>query len=170
MRVHMTNPTLQPDPLPELGHPSEPAAERIAAGMRNRRRVLGDQWVDQAQAGRNAFNGEFQDLIAQYAWAEIWGRPALGDRARRLMVLSSLIALGAWSEFEMHVNAALEAATTAGGLSADDIKEVILQSAIYCGLPAANHAFKLAQGVLRARGGAERGAQAVRVPEMSQKQ
>jgi 4-carboxymuconolactone decarboxylase len=120
-------------------------------GMRHRRRVLGDAWVDQAQAKRNAFNTDFQDLITRHAWADIWGRPALGDKTRRFMVLSTLIALGAWGEFEMHVRAALDAQADSA-LTADEIKEVILQAAIYCGVPAANHATQIAQTVLKEKG------------------
>jgi 4-carboxymuconolactone decarboxylase len=77
-------------------------------GMANRRRVLGDAWVDKSIASKNSFNGEFQDLITRYAWNEVWGRPALGDKTRRLMVLSTMIALKAYEEFAMHVRAALD--------------------------------------------------------------
>lgn len=123
----------------------------VERGMVNRRRVLGDAWVDRSVAGRNAFNGEFQDLITRYAWNEVWGRPALGDRTRRLMVLSTMIALKAWEEFTLHVRAGLDGPPESR-LSADDIKEVILQAAIYCGVPAANHAFALAGDILREKG------------------
>lgn len=120
-------------------------------GMPHRRRVLGDAWVDKAQANRNAFNSDFQDLITRHAWADIWGRPALGDKTRRFMVLSTLVALGAWEEFELHLRAALDAQPDSR-LSADDIKEVLLQAAVYCGVPAANHAFKLAGAILKEKG------------------
>lgn len=123
----------------------------VERGMVHRRRVLGDAWVDRSVAGRNAFNGEFQDLITRYAWNEVWGRPALGDRTRRLMVLSTMIALKAWEEFTLHVRAGLDGPLESR-LSADDIKEVILQAAIYCGVPAANHAFALAGDILREKG------------------
>lgn len=123
----------------------------VALGMVHRRRVLGDAWVDRSLAGRNAFNGEFQDLITRYAWNEVWGRPALGDRTRRLMVLSTMIALKAWEEFTLHLRAGLDGPPESR-LSADDIKEVILQAAIYCGVPAANHAFALAGDILREKG------------------
>jgi 4-carboxymuconolactone decarboxylase len=109
-------------------------------GMINRRRVLGDAWVDKSIAKSNSFNGEFQDLITRYAWNEVWGRPALGDKTRRLMVLSTMIALKAYEEFAMHVRAALDGPPESR-LTPDDIKEVIMQAAIYCGVPAANHAF-----------------------------
>ncbi len=120
-------------------------------GMVNRRRVLGDPWVDKSIAGSNSFNSEFQDLITRYAWNEIWGRPALGDKTRRLMVLSTLIALKAYDEFVMHVRAALDGPADSR-LTPDDIKEVIMQAAIYCGLPAANHAMSLATSILREKG------------------
>lgn len=120
-------------------------------GLLNRRRVLGDAWVDQSLARRDELNAEFQDLITRYAWHEIWGRPALGDRARRLMVLSTLIALKSYEEFAMHVRAALDGPPESR-LTPDDIKEVILQAAIYCGVPAANHAFSVAREILREPG------------------
>ena len=120
-------------------------------GMTHRRRVLGDAWVDKSIAASNAFNGEFQDLITRYAWNEIWGRPALGDKTRRLMVLSTMIALKAYEEFALHVRAALDGPPESR-LTPDDIKEVILQAAIYCGVPAANHAFSVAAGILREKG------------------
>ena len=120
-------------------------------GMVNRRRVLGDAWVDKSIAKSNAFNSEFQDLITRYAWNEIWGRPALGDKTRRLMVLSTMIALKAYEEFVMHVRAALDGPAESR-LTPDEIKEVILQAAIYCGVPAANHAFALAGEILREKG------------------
>ena len=120
-------------------------------GLVNRRRVLGDAWVDRSLANRTDFNSEFQALITRYAWNEVWGRPALGDKTRRLMVLSTLIALKAFEEFAMHVRAALESETDSR-LTPDDIKEVILQAAIYCGVPAANHAFSIAGEILREKG------------------
>ena len=128
-------------------------------GMVNRRRVLGDAWVDKSIAGRNEFNAEFQDLITRYAWNEVWGRPAFGDKTRRLMVLSTLIALKAWEEFALHVRAGIDGPPESR-LTLDDIKEVILQAAIYCGVPAANHAFSVAGDILREKGllAAPRGA------------
>ena len=120
-------------------------------GMVNRRRVLGNAWVDQALAGNNAFNAEFQDLITRYAWNDIWGRPAFDDKTRRLMVLSTLIALKSYEEFALHVRAGLDGAPESR-LTPDDIKEVILQAAIYCGVPAANHAFAVAGNILREKG------------------
>lgn len=116
------------------------------AGLVNRRRVLGDAWVDKSLASRNAFNGEFQELITRFAWNEIWGRAGLDDRTRRLLVLAITIALGRWEEFRLHVRAGVEQS----GFSVEDLKEVIMQSAIYAGVPAANTAFHHADDLLRA--------------------
>jgi 4-carboxymuconolactone decarboxylase len=116
--------------------------DRAEAGLRRRREVLGDAHVDRALDARNDFNAEFQDLITRYAWGEIWTRPGLDERTRRLIVLATMIALGRDDEFTMHLRAALE-----HGVSKDDVKEVLLQSGIYCGLPAANGAFHLAEEV-----------------------
>ena len=118
--------------------------ERHERGMTLRRKVLGHSWVDRANARKNAFNSEFQDLITRYAWGEIWTRPHYDERTRRVLVIGTMIALDKWEEFRLHVRAAL----AEGGFSADDIKEIILQQAIYCGVPAANHAFKEAAEVL----------------------
>ena len=123
----------------------------MSQGLRNRRRVLGDAWVDKSLANVNDFNAEFQNLITRYAWQEVWGRPALGDKTRRLMVLSTMIALKAYEEFAMHVRAALDGPPESR-LSPDEIKEVIMQAAIYCGVPAANHAFSVAGAILREKG------------------
>ena len=120
-------------------------------GMLNRRRVLGDAWVDKSLANVNDFNAEFQNLITRYAWNDVWGRPALGDKTRRLMVLSTMIALKAYEEFAMHVRAALDGPPESR-LTPDEIKEVIMQAAIYCGVPAANHAFSVAGAILREKG------------------
>ena len=120
-------------------------------GLLNRRRVLGDAWVDKSLANVNDFNAEFQYLITRYAWQEVWGRPALGDKTRRLMVLSTMIALKAYEEFAMHVRAALDGPPESR-LTPDEIKEVIMQAAIYCGVPAANHAFSVAGAILREKG------------------
>jgi 4-carboxymuconolactone decarboxylase len=109
-------------------------------GMAVRRRVLGNAWVDRASANKNAFTAEFQDLITRYAWGEILTRPHFDERTRRILVIGTMMALDKWDEFRLHVRAAL----AEGGFSADDVKEIILQQAIYCGVPAANHAFKLA--------------------------
>ena len=118
--------------------------QRYDAGMARRREVLGAAWVDKANAGKTAFNTEFQDLITRYAWSEVWTRPHYDQRTRRVLVIGTLLALGSWDEFRLHVRAAL----TEGGFTPDDVKEIILQQAIYCGVPAANHAFKEAAAVL----------------------
>jgi 4-carboxymuconolactone decarboxylase len=119
--------------------------ERHEKGMARRRKVLGNAWVDRANASKTPLNEEFQDFITRYAWGEIWARPHFDERTRRILVIGSMIALGQWDEFRMHMRAAI----VEGGFSADDIKEIILQQAIYCGLPAANHAFKEAAGVMK---------------------
>lgn len=120
-------------------------SERKAAGMAVRKQVLGAAHVE--RAGKNATGkaAEFQDLITRYAWGEIWTRPGLDQRTRRILVLGTTIALGRWEEFKLHARAAM----TEGGFTADDIGEVILQQAIYCGLPAANTAFKELEAVSR---------------------
>ncbi|MFZ3215749.1 MAG: 4-carboxymuconolactone decarboxylase [Candidatus Acidiferrales bacterium] len=116
--------------------------ERHAAGMKVRRAVLGDAHVNKAEASKNAFSEPFQDLITRYAWGEIWSRPGLSRHTRSLLTLSMMIALNRGDEFRMHVRAALNNKVTR-----EEIQEVLLQSAIYCGVPAANAAFHLAQEV-----------------------
>jgi 4-carboxymuconolactone decarboxylase len=118
--------------------------ERHALGMAKRRKVLGNEWVDRANAKKSPFTEEFQDFITRAAWGEIWTRPHFDERMRRVLVIGTMIALAQWDEFRLHVRAAL----AEGNFSADDIKEVILQQAIYCGVPAANHAFKEAAKVI----------------------
>ena len=112
-------------------------------GMRTRREVLGDEHVDRAIAGTTEFTADFQDLITRYAWGEIWSRPGLDRRTRSCITLTALVALGREEELAMHVQAARRI-----GLTPDEIKEVLLHSAIYCGVPAANGAFAIAQAVL----------------------
>ncbi len=118
--------------------------ERYKRGMAKRRKVLGNAWVDRANAKKTAFNEEFQDFITRVAWGEIWTRPHYDERTRRILVIGTMLALDKWEEFRMHVRAAL----AEGGFTPDDIKEIILQQAIYCGVPAANHAFKEAADVI----------------------
>lgn len=118
--------------------------ERYQNGMAKRRKVLGAAWVDRANANKTPFNEEFQDFITRGAWGEIWTRPHYDDHTRRILVIGTMIALGQWDEFILHVRAAL----TEGGFSETDIKEIILQQAIYCGVPAANHAFKEAAAII----------------------
>ncbi|HZL31656.1 MAG TPA: 4-carboxymuconolactone decarboxylase [Pseudolabrys sp.] len=120
--------------------------ERYTQGMARRRKVLGAEWVDRANAKKNSFNEEFQDFITRGAWGEIWTRPHYDERTRRILVIGTMIALGQWDEFALHVRAALKE----GGFSESDIKEIILQQAIYCGVPAANHAFKEAAAIIDA--------------------
>ncbi len=112
-------------------------------GMKVRREVLGDEHVDRAVARASEFTGEFQELITRYAWGEVWARPGLDRRTRSCITLTALIALGRDHELELHLRAALR-----NGLTPDEVKEVLLQSAIYCGVPAANCAFAIAQRVL----------------------
>jgi 4-carboxymuconolactone decarboxylase len=112
-------------------------------GMRVRREVLGDEHVDRAIERTTDFTADFQDLITRYAWGEIWARPGLDRRTRSCITLTALIALGHFDELAMHIRAARR-----NGLTQDEIKEVLLQSAVYCGVPAANHAFAVAQQVL----------------------
>ncbi|MEA2420575.1 MAG: 3-oxoadipate enol-lactonase / 4-carboxymuconolactone decarboxylase [Thermoleophilaceae bacterium] len=112
-------------------------------GMKVRREVLGDGYVDAAVERTSAFTEDFQDLITRYAWGEIWTRPGLDRRTRSAITLTALVAGGHFEELAMHVRAALR-----NGLSQDEIKEVLLQSAVYCGVPAANRAFAAAQEVL----------------------
>ena len=117
--------------------------DRHEKGMEVRREVLGDEHVDGAIERTTEFTAEFQDLITRYAWGEIWTRPGLDRRTRSCITLTALIALGRDEELAMHVRAALR-----NGLTPAEIKEVLLQSAVYCGVPAANSAFAIAQRVL----------------------
>src|ERR1700722_7498996 len=112
-------------------------------GMKVRREVLGDAHVDRSLANRDAFNEEFQDLITRYAWGEIWSRPGLPRETRRMITLALRVALNRGEECRMHVRAALS-----NGVTREEIKEVLLQCAIYCGVPAANSAFHAADEVL----------------------
>jgi 4-carboxymuconolactone decarboxylase len=113
-------------------------------GLKTRRKVLGDEWVDRSLATLTPFNEEFQELITRYAWNEIWNRDRLSHKERRMLVMAMTVAQGRWEEFALHVRAAL----LSDDLEADDIKEVLLQAAVYCGVPAANHAFKEARAVM----------------------
>lgn len=117
-------------------------AQRYDQGMEVRRAVLGDAHVDRAVAGTVPLTADFQDLITRYAWGDIWSRPGLARRERSVAVLTALIALGHHEELAMHLRAAIR-----NGLTHDEIVEVILQSAIYCGVPAANTAFRIAKDV-----------------------
>lgn len=116
-------------------------------GMRTRREVLGDAHVDRATAAATSFDEPFQDLITRYAWGAVWSRPQLDRRTRSAITLATLVALRAENELAMHVRGALR-----NGLSAEEIGEVLLHTAIYAGVPAANGAFALAREVLREEG------------------
>jgi 3-oxoadipate enol-lactonase/4-carboxymuconolactone decarboxylase len=114
------------------------------AGIKVRREVLGDAHVDRALAQADEFSGDFQEFITRYAWGEIWDRPGLDRRSRSCVTLTALVAGGHLEELAFHVRAALR-----NGLTPAEIKEVLLQAAVYCGVPAANSAFKVAQQVIR---------------------
>ena len=116
--------------------------DRFRAGMTVRRAVLGDQHVDRAQASANSFTADFQDLITRYAWGEIWSRPGLSRHARSLITIAMMVALGRNEELRLHLRAAAN-----NGVTRDEIKETLLQCAVYCGVPAANHAFHIASEV-----------------------
>ncbi len=118
--------------------------QRRDAGMAQRRKVLGNAWVDKSAANTNSFNADFIDLITRHAWADIWTRPHFDERTRRVLVIGTLLGLCQWDEFRLHVRAAL----TEGGFTPDDVKEIILQQAIYCGVPSANHAVKEASAII----------------------
>jgi len=116
--------------------------ERYQQGMSVRRTVLGEDHVTRALKNTNDFNREFQDLITRYAWGEIWTRPGLPPHTRSLIVIATMVALNRTDELRMHIRAAFN-----NGVTRDEIKEVLLQSAVYCGLPAANSAFHSAEAV-----------------------
>ena len=122
-------------------------ADDFDRGVVNRRSVLGDAWVDKSLSGATAFNADFQSLITRYAWHDIWGRPGLDHDTRRLLVLGMTMGLARWEEFELHCRAAIE-----HGVAIEKIKETLMQGAIYCGVPAANTAFKITTDLLRAAG------------------
>jgi 4-carboxymuconolactone decarboxylase len=119
--------------------------ERHEKGMKIRREVLGNDHVDRATETATDFTAPFQDLITRYAWGEVWSRPGLSRHTRSLLTLAMTIALNREDEFRLHLHAALN-----NGVTHEEIQEVLLHSAIYCGVPAANHAFKVAAEVLAA--------------------
>jgi len=127
--------------------------ERYELGMQTRRQVLGDAHVDRTLTRRNAFNEEFQEFITRYAWGEIWTRPGLPRHTRSLLTLAMMVALNREEEFRMHVRAAFN-----NGVTREEIKEVLIQTGIYCGLPAANSAFHAAEAVFREMDGQGSGA------------
>lgn len=123
--------------------------QRRARGLAVRRAVLGDAHVDRALAATTPLTADFQDLITRYAWGEIWTRPGLDQRSRRILVIGTMIALGRWDELRMHARAAI----AEGGFTAADLQEIVLQQAIYCGVPAAHHALKEVAVALAEAGG-----------------
>ncbi|MEV0323809.1 4-carboxymuconolactone decarboxylase [Streptomyces sp. NPDC050658] len=138
-------------PVAEIGPMAQPEAvvgagrpDPYDAGIKVRREVLGDAHVDRALAAADDFSGDFQELITRYAWGEVWNRPGLDRRSRSCVTLTALVAGGHLDELAFHTRAALR-----NGLTPQEIKEVLLQAAVYCGVPAANSAFKVAQTVIR---------------------
>jgi len=124
------------------------ASNTLEAGFAVRRKVLGDAHVDRAIAGTTDFTREFQELITRYAWGTVWTRPGLDERTRRLLVMATAAALGRWEEFRLHVSSALR-----DGMEPSEIKEVLLQTAIYAGVPTGNTAFHVAQEEIEGVGG-----------------
>jgi len=120
--------------------------ERYEAGMRMRRNVLGDAHVDRAEAAKSALDEEFQNLITRYAWGEIWTRPGLPPHTRSLLTIGLMVALNRGEELRLHLGAAAN-----HGVTAEEIREVLLHCAVYCGVPAANAAFHAAKEVLNER-------------------
>ena len=120
------------------------ARDSYEEGMAVRRNVLGDAWVDRSLKSRNAFNTDFQEMITRHVWGDIWTRPGLDRKTRRCIVLSTMIALGRWEEFRLHVRSGLDR-----DISKDELKEIILQATVYCGAPAGNHAMHEAEAVFR---------------------
>ena len=118
--------------------------EAYERGMKTRRKVLGEDYVDRSLKTRTPFNEDFQELITRYAWDDIWNRPGLDHPTRRMLVIAMCVAMGRWEEYRLHVGAALRS----GDLTPDQIKEILLQATIYCGVPAANHAFKDARDLV----------------------
>jgi 4-carboxymuconolactone decarboxylase len=117
--------------------------DRHKEGLKVRRAVLGEPYVERAQAAENEFNSAFQDLITRYAWGEIWTRPGLPRKTRSLITIAMMVALNRDDELKMHIRTALQ-----NGVTREELREVLLQTAIYCGVPAANAAFHLAEQVL----------------------
>ncbi|MDN3920790.1 bifunctional 4-carboxymuconolactone decarboxylase/3-oxoadipate enol-lactonase PcaCD [Roseateles violae] len=135
--------------MADQDHGSQPdrRSDDFERGLANRRAMLGEDWVRRSTEGANGFNADFQELITRYAWHEIWGRPGLDKETRRLLVLGMTMGMARWEEFELHCRAALR-----GGVPPAKIQETLLQGAIYCGVPAANTAFKIAGKILQEEG------------------
>ena len=123
---------------------------RYEAGMSVRRSVLGEAHVNRAEAGKSNFDAEFQDLITRYAWGEIWTRPGLSRHTRSLLTIALMVALNRGEELRLHLRAAAN-----NGVTTEEIREVLLHSAIYCGVPAANSAFHAAKEILQEQGAKE---------------
>jgi len=130
----------------------DPYDHDLERGLANRRAMLGDAWVDKSVANATAFSADFQNFITRYAWHEVWGRPGLDAKTRRVIVLTITCALGRWEEFELHLRAALSAGEASTRLSPDEVKEVLMQAAIYAGVPAANTGMSIAAKLLRELG------------------
>ena len=122
--------------------PGATSQEIYDGGMKVRREVLGAAHVDRANANKDSFTEDFQDMITRIAWGGIWTRPGISRQMRSAVTLTAMVAHGHWEELAMHIRAAIT-----NGLSRDEIKEILLQTAIYCGVPSANTAFKTAQQV-----------------------
>ena len=116
--------------------------ERHKQGMKVRKQVLGKAHVNRAEAGKTKFNAPFQDLITRYAWGEIWARPGLPRKTRSMLTIAMMVALNRTEELKLHLRASINT-----GVSREELQEVLLQTAIYCGVPAANHAFQIAEEV-----------------------
>lgn len=125
------------------GDPGLPVDDTYARGMARRRQALGDAWVDNTLASRTSFNADFQDMITRHAWGDVWTRPGLDDTTRRMLVLAVCAALSRWEEYDLHLGAAVRA-----GVPSETIREVLIQTAIYAGVPAANTAFFRARGIV----------------------
>lgn len=130
----------------------DPYDHDLERGLRNRRAILGDAWVDKSVANAHSFNAEFQNFITRYAWHEVWGRPGLDAKTRRVIVLAITAALARWEEFELHTKAALSGGDPATRLTPEQVKEVLIQTAIYAGVPAANTAVTITSKILRELG------------------
>jgi len=117
--------------------------ERHVRGMKVRREVLGDEHVDRAQPKATSFSKDFQDLLTRYAWGEIWARPGLDRRTRSCITVAMTVALNRPEELALHLRGALR-----NGVTVDELREILLQTAVYCGVPAANTAFRVAEEVL----------------------
>ena len=126
-------------------------SEHYEKGLEIRRDVLGKDYVDQALAKINEFNGPFQEFITRYAWGEVWGRSGLTRRERSLITLAMLVALNREAEFRLHVRAAFR-----NGVTVEELRELLLQSGIYCGIPAANAAIRVAEDVINETKGGQR--------------